>query len=215
MGSESPDGTVARAAFAVPPGAATPDHHFAGSLELSGEGLPGFSFDFLQVGNHLFPVSRGEAGEGEAGMDYIVGTGRIWRELGDYGFSRAYIPFQLVQGDGSCVQDGVLTLLFSDDGATSKAIYRISGDHCDSLVTSRVGTLQAIYFPGPADAQALDLESVLSCAADVWLPLVKGRGGISLQLMPDGKSRYVLADAGTQFWFDAANESGSISGLCK
>jgi hypothetical protein len=76
----------------------------------------------VQIGNHLLPLARDVVAGPAAQVDYVIDTGQVWRENGDHGFSRASLPFMLVQPGTDCVQDGVLTFLFSDDGATSNAV---------------------------------------------------------------------------------------------
>jgi hypothetical protein len=74
--------------------------------------------------------------------------------------------------------------------------------------------LEAVYSPASVGAQARGIESVLGCAADNWLPLVQGRGGISLMLMPDNTAYYALRDGDTALWLDAAQQSAAIGSLC-
>jgi hypothetical protein len=112
------------------------------------------------------------------------------------------------------VHAGVLTFLFSDDGVTSNAVYEVNGGHCGSATADRLGVLEAIYSPAPVGEQALGIEAVLGCAADNWLPLVQGRGGFSLLLMPDNTAYYVLRDGDTPQWLDVAQESTAIGSLC-
>ena len=129
-------------------------------------------------------------------------------------FGREGIPFVMMQGGSDCAQPGVLTFLFSNDGATSSAAYQLSESSCDLPGAVRLGTIEAVYVPGSVDAQSLNIESVLGCAADAWLPLVQGQGGISLTLMPDGSSQYALQDGDAYLWLDAERESYVISSLC-
>ena len=148
------------------------------------------------------------------GWDYDIDTGRVWRESGDYGFSRASLPFQLVQPGTVCVQNGVLTFLFSDDGATSQAAYQVSGSDGGSATSDRRGMLEPVYSPTSIDAQALGIEAIMGCAADNWLPLVQGRGGVSLRMLQDGATNYVLRDGEKLVWLDAKQPSVAIGGLC-
>jgi hypothetical protein len=216
----APASPVAWSAFAVPAGAAQPAHLFEGRLQLIGaadlsrNGLPAFDFEFVQVGNHLFPLSRGVTAEADELWGYVLDTGRVWRESGDHGFSRAAIPFTLEQRDTGCMQDGVVTFLFRDDGATSHAVYQLASRCSTSPLDSR-GALEAVYTRTSVGSQALDIESVMGCAAETWLPLVQGRGGITMVLTADGTSHFVLSDANQQLWLDAVRESAAISELCR
>jgi hypothetical protein len=182
--------------------------------DTTGQALPDLNLLLVQVGNHLFPLARDLVAGTAAHGDYVIDTGRVWRENGDHGFSRASLPFTLIQPGTDCAQDGVLTFLFSDDGATSKAVYRVNGGSCGLATPDRSGMLEAVYVPAPVGAQALGIEAVLACAADNWLPLVQGRGGFSLMLMPDNTAYFELRDGDTPLWLDAAQQSAAIGTLC-
>jgi hypothetical protein len=219
MNGRAPANPVAWSAFAVPAGAAQPFHLFEGELELLGThaaseiALPAFNYEFVQLGNHLYPLGRGVAAEMDALWGYVLDTGRVWRESGDQGFSRAAIPFTLVQHATGCMQEGVLTFLFSDDGATSNAMYQLAGN-CEAASIAPRGLMELRYSPASLGNQALGIESVMGCAADFWLPLVQGRGGISLMLMPDDTAYYALRDGDFAMWLDAAQQSAAIGSLC-
>jgi hypothetical protein len=62
---------------------------------------------------------------------------------------------------------------------------------------------------------ALGIEAVLACAADNWLPLVQGRGGFSLVLLPDNTVHYELRDGDTVMLLDAAQQSAAMGSLCE
>jgi hypothetical protein len=219
MSGRAPADPVAWSAFAVPAGAAKPFHLFEGGLELlgartsSGTALPAFNYEFVQLGNHLYPLGRGGTTAMDSQWGYVIDTGRVWRESGDQGFSRAAIPFALVQHGTGCMQAGTLTFLFRDNGATSKAVYQLAGN-CEASPFDGRGSLEAVYTPASLGNQALGIESVMGCAADTWLPLVQGRGGITMVLTADDSSHFVLSDADQHLWLDAAGESAAISGLC-
>jgi hypothetical protein len=216
MSGAAPDDLLARSAYSVPAGAATPEHTFAGWLELSGpaEGaLPDLSVNLLQIGNHLVPLALGANADGSAQADYSIGTGRVWRESGDHGFSRASLPFTLMQPGTDCPQEGVLTFLFSDDGATSNAVYQVSGG-CGAAMAELRGVLEAAYAPAEPGASAPGIEAVLACATDNWLPLVQGGGGFSWVLMPDNSVYYELRDGDTVMLLDATQQSAAMDSLC-
>jgi hypothetical protein len=157
-------------AFAVPTGAAMPDHIFEGRLELSGEAinggfsevkdifsltsiaddprkhLPEFNFEFIQDGSYLIPVQQGLSYTGHVYWNYIIGPGRVWQENGDNGYSRAAFPFALVQRNANCTHNGVMTFLFNDDGA-SKVRYQITQETCAYYKINMWGQLTATYSP--------------------------------------------------------------------
>lgn len=166
-----PGSRVDLSAYGVPAGAAQPDDVFEGSLELIGEAgggafdehkdtfrytgnqdttrkhLPEFNFDFVQTGTHLFPVDRGTITGSHPEWEYILEAGRVWKENGDNGWSRAALPFTLHQKNANCMHNGVLTFLFKDDGSTSKAAYQISSETCLYFKFDMWGLLDASYTP--------------------------------------------------------------------
>src|ERR1035438_7894074 len=109
----APSSPVDDSAFALPANAAMPKESFEGRLELlnpassggftkahedfnyTGDAdspwrhLPAFSFEFVQNGSHLIPVRQGLIVTGNPSWNYIVGPGRVWREDGDSGYTRA------------------------------------------------------------------------------------------------------------------------------
>lgn len=112
------------------------------------------------------------------------------------------------------MQEGALTFLFNDDGATSKAAYQLAGS-CDASPFARSGALELRYSPASLGNQAIGIESVMSCAADLWLPLVQGRGGISLVVLSDNSLNYELTDGDNVTWLDVGREGSAISNLCE
>lgn len=158
-------------AYAVPANAAQPDHVFEGALELFGEAsgglfkeikdsyrytnrkdstrkhLPEFNFEFVQTGTHLFPVKHGTITGNHPEWEYILETGRVWKENDDHDYSRAAIPFTLHQKNANCMHNGVLTFLFKDDGSTSKVAYQISSETCLYFKFDMWGLLDAAYSP--------------------------------------------------------------------
>jgi hypothetical protein len=204
--------------FGMPAGAAQPDHAMEGWLHLSADAsidhrLPEIELSLVQVGNHLYPISRAGNRDSNSTRDYVIGTGRVWREVSDGGLSRASLPFMLINAGAQCARDGILTFLFDDEGAASQAYYQVSGDACGS--TEGNGFLRVEYSPADVSVKVGEIESVMGCAAEAWLPLVQGRGGITMLLMLDGKRLYALSDADKDLWLDADRESAAISGLCE
>jgi len=155
-------------AFALPANAAMPDHIFEGRLELTGEAtgggfseikdtyrytgsgdnprkhLPEFSFEFVQNGSHLIPVTQGLYSSGHPYWNYIIGPGRMWKENSDNGYSRASFPFALVQRNANCTHNGVMTFLFDNSGI-SKVRYQITQETCVYYKINMWGQLNATY----------------------------------------------------------------------
>jgi len=145
-----------------------PDHIFEGRLELTGEAtgggfseikdtyrytgsgdnprkhLPEFSFEFVQNGSHLIPVTQGLYYSGHPYWNYIIGPGRMWKENSDNGYSRASFPFALVQRNANCAHNGVMTFLFDNSGI-SKVRYQITQETCVYYKINMWGQLNATY----------------------------------------------------------------------
>ncbi|MBE0682280.1 MAG: hypothetical protein IH589_10230 [Anaerolineales bacterium] len=155
-------------AFALPANAAMPDHVFEGRLELLNEAtsggfsevkdtyrytgsgdnprkhLPEFSFEFVQNGSHLIPVTQGLIYTGHPYWNYIVGPGRVWKENSDNGYSRAAFPFAIVQRNANCTHNGVMTFLFNNSGI-SKVRYQITQETCVYYKINMWGQLNGTY----------------------------------------------------------------------
>ncbi|MBB3167754.1 choice-of-anchor D domain-containing protein [Simiduia aestuariiviva] len=162
---------VQMGAFALPAEAAQPVHQFEGSLQLHNEStsgafdeikdtfrytgsgdttrkhLPEFDYQFVQTGTHLVPVERGTLANSHPEWEYILQPGRVWNENGDNGFSRAAIPFALHQKNANCMHNGVMSLLFKNDGSVSNVAYQISSETCLYFKFDMWGTLAASYTP--------------------------------------------------------------------
>ena len=110
MASAQPTALVNESNFGLPATAAPPSDTFEGTLTLSPVAaghfsvyydelnqtnggrnitpfstLPAFSFQFVQNGSYLIPVTQGLAITGSATWNYIIGPGRVWTETTDQG----------------------------------------------------------------------------------------------------------------------------------
>ena len=157
-------------AFARPAGAAAAAHRFEGRLVLTGQArrsqyrairgvtsaaqrrLPAFDHAFVQRGSHLIPTQRGVI-TGDATWNVILGTGRVWQEPTDRGFSRASLPFALMTVNQMCTHNGVLTFLF-DATSVSSVWYQITQETCLFRHGDFWGMLDARYHPGPVTGAA-------------------------------------------------------------
>ena len=163
------------AAFALPLQAAEPSESFEGTLTLKDASsnshftllsdvfhlvpaadsawkhLPPFHFQFVQSGSFLIPVEQGLVITGDAAWNYILGTGRVWRETGDAGYTRASLPFALVQRNQNCVHNGAMTFLFSATKSPriSRVFYQIAQETCYPMKFDSWGMLEADFSPGP------------------------------------------------------------------
>lgn len=164
--------SVDLSAYAPPPDALPPTHRFEGRLRLSGQpstrtllaldgflgpgnaaaarSLPrGIEIAFVQDSDALVPARRGPLAFDHAWWDIAFEAGRAWDEPGDGGWTRAAIPFALVQKNANCTHNGVLMLLFRDGGEASRAALQVSSETCHYLQFDMWGLLDAAYLPGP------------------------------------------------------------------
>ncbi len=116
---------------------------------------PAFDFAFVQEGSHLVPVERGiVAGDGNW-WDWIVGPGRVWRD-GDEGWSRAAVPFALMEKNANCLHNGVLTFRFRGDAEVSRVAWQISQETCHYLQLDAWGSAPAAREQGDTpDAESI------------------------------------------------------------
>ncbi len=61
---------------------------------------------------------------------------------------------------------------------------------------------------------AWNAQSLLKCAAPLWIPFMSGYGGITVALMPNGMSYYYFSDGGAFSWSRAVNEADRVAPLC-
>lgn len=162
---------VALSAFAPPAGAQAPAASFEGTLRVTGipstrtiladrafltpgqiaaaRTFPDFEFDFVQDGSVLLPVRRGYLATANPHWDVVLEPGRVWNEAGDRGYTRAALPFTLVQKHMNCTHYGVMTFVFRGDGSISHAAMQVSSETCRYLKLDMWGLLDARYAPHP------------------------------------------------------------------
>jgi len=177
--------------FALPSNAAEPTQSFEGTLTLSdpaskgswkvlrnlhggkvGSGspwahLPPFSFQFVQDGSYLIPAQQGLVITGSPAWNYIIGSGRVWREDDDKGYMRASFPFALVERNANCVHNGEMTFLFNSANKRniSNVRYQITQETCIYSKFNMWGQLAAAYTPGKvANSAALKDEEAAEIA---------------------------------------------------
>lgn len=108
---------------------------------------------FVQDGDVLIPARRGPQPGNHPWWEWAVEPGRVWDEPGDGGYSRAAIPFALVQRNANCTHNGMLMLLFRSDGTVSHAAMQVSSETCHYLQLDMWGMLEAGYQPGQVAAR--------------------------------------------------------------
>ncbi len=144
---------VNMAAYAMPAGAAPAKNEFTGRLRFDaspadagsklvidrwGMATPGreyarppaFDFGFVQVDGRLVPVERGIVPGNGDWWDWIVGPGRTWQQADDGDWSRASVPFALMEKNANCMHHGVLTFRYRGDTGVSRVAYQVSSETC-------------------------------------------------------------------------------------
>lgn len=133
---------------------ADPDFVSRHDVELAKTFPADFDFEFVQDGDALIPLRRGPIAGKHGWWEFALEPGRVWNEVGDAGYTRAAIPFALVQKNANCTHNGVLMLLFKADGAIAHAAMQISSETCKYLQLDMWGMLQARYVSAPVEHKA-------------------------------------------------------------
>lgn len=195
---------VANAAFAPEEGA-LPAPAFAGVLTLQAvrmrtdpvlrqpliEGrdariFPGLQLEFFTVGDRLVPVQRGEmvaeTGGGSTASYWrvIPQFGKVWREKGDGGWSRAAFPLMLVNDTENQAHQGLATFLYRPGQITGLMVQFVqqSGPYLIKQYFVAWGFVPARLAPGDSanlDARRVQAQAELSdrLPAKPWSDLVK------------------------------------------
>lgn len=167
FGTAPLDAPVATREFAPSPAATAPKAAFPGRLSLtrdrSGGGLrvlrddygtartaagnlrslPPFDFEFIADGESLIPVKRGPIASAHPQWEWVVEPGRLWSEPADGGYTRATLPFSLVERNANCTHNGLMTFLFNDRGEVSRVAYQVGSETCLYLKLDLWGALPA------------------------------------------------------------------------
>ncbi|QDP02760.1 choice-of-anchor D domain-containing protein [Thalassotalea sp. PS06] len=122
--------------------------------------LPAFDFEFVQIGSHIIPKTRGLIVSGNIGSpdfqdwNYILEPGRVWNETNDGGYSRVAIPFALQENQANCTHNGMITFAFKDDGSITNAAVQIGGETCLYFQYDLTGLVPASYVQGNVSGAA-------------------------------------------------------------
>ena len=123
--------------------------------------LPAIAVALVQDGERLLPVKRGLVITENAYWDYIVTPGRVWREPDDGVWSRAALPFALVEKNANCVHNGLLMFGFKADGSVTPAAWQIGSETCAYFQFDAWGFGPTEYSPGDiTDAEAIKRRDV-------------------------------------------------------
>lgn len=180
------------AGFALPASANAPKDSFEGTLTLNDTASNGsfsivsdpdgyssdtpfthlapFSFQFVQSGKTLIPAQQGLIITGGS-WNYIIGPGAAWTESGDHGYTRASLPFALVERNQNCVHNGEMTFLFSNTLTPniSNVRYQVTQETCLYYKVNIWGQTSAKYAPATVDNAGV-IESAMTSEAANRLP---------------------------------------------
>ncbi len=99
-----------------------PDRDWSGGGQRD---FPAIALPMVRHGDSLIPLSRGiiySGGRGQSYWNVIVSPGRVWREAGDEGWSRASFPFVLTDNFLGQALNGLATFLFTSSEISSVAV---------------------------------------------------------------------------------------------
>lgn len=107
-------------------------------------------YDFVQNGRDIIPVRRDAVAVSSLGWwDVVLQPGHVWKESADQGYTRAAVPFALMEKNANCIQNGILMFLFKSGGSpnVSRVAIEITKETCLYNRFDMVGLLTASYGP--------------------------------------------------------------------
>ena len=137
-------------------------HHFSGSISFDdtemefpidrayypGENIfPGITLDFISHGGELIPVRKEVLVRGLASnslWNVLVGTGTVWYEEHDEGWSRASFPLSITDSYIGQVRNCVATFVYNDDSVSNICV-QCSQETAD-LNDLQVGNMRVMLF---------------------------------------------------------------------
>ncbi|MEO0465407.1 MAG: serine hydrolase [Pseudomonadota bacterium] len=118
--------------------------------------LPDFSFEFVSHDGRLLPAERGFITSDHPFWEYVLAPGRVWHEEGYGDWSRAALPFAVLEKNANCTHNGLLTFLYNADGDVSDVAYQLGSETCAYFQFDAWGLVEVSYQPGElSSAQAL------------------------------------------------------------
>ena len=184
------------------------------------DSLPAFDFEFVQAGDLLVPMTTGPVINDHPWWEFAFGTGRAWDEPGDDGWTRAAFPFALKERREDCIHNGLMTFLFRDSGAVSRAAFQVTNQTCRYLQFDMSGLLDASYVPGTVEGAEAVIGAVranrdsriptrpMSQIADVYAEARASEFGSHEEIEPATMSAYGFLIDGTHFVSDCNTPYG-------
>lgn len=99
--------------------------------------------DLVQDGDALVPRQRTPMAGSHPYWEFVAGAGRTWHEPGDGEWTRAALPFSLMEVNANCLHHGVLTFVFGPQARISRVAYQVSSETCAYFKVDLWGYLQA------------------------------------------------------------------------
>ncbi|MCX7054801.1 MAG: hypothetical protein NTU56_11425 [Proteobacteria bacterium] len=103
----------------------------------------GVQVDLVQDGNALIPQTRTPIAGSHPYWEFAFGVGRTWHEPGDGDWTRAALPFSLIEVNANYLHHGVLTFVFAPTGRISHVAFQVSSETCAYFKADLWGFLQA------------------------------------------------------------------------
>ena len=132
--------------------------------------LPPIGLEVIQDGQNLIPVQRGRQDSAHPYWEWVVEPGKAWDEPGDEGWTRASLPFALLQRNANCTHNGMMSFLFRSDGSISPLSFQIASETCYYLKFDMWGTVPLNYQPGEVGSRE-ELKAAYRAEAAARLPV--------------------------------------------
>lgn len=140
---------------------------YQGVADLDLNILPALEIALVSHDGRLVPLQRGPIAGVHPSWEFALEPGRVWREPGDGGLSRAALPFALIETNANCTHNGVLTFLYGEDGAVSSVAWQIASETCSYLQFDAWGRIEARFTPGLVPSRINAAEAVAADARDL------------------------------------------------
>lgn len=116
--------------------------------------IPQINAELVQSDGRLLPLKRGLILTDNPYWDYILTPGRVWQEPGDDDWTRAALPFALVEKNANCVHNGLLTFGFKADGTVTPAAWQIGSETCAYFQFDAWSKAAIEYRPGTVTGES-------------------------------------------------------------
>ncbi|MEJ2297415.1 MAG: serine hydrolase [Woeseiaceae bacterium] len=124
--------------------------------------LPAFDFEFVQHGELLIPMTTGPVVNEHRWWEWVFGTGRVWDDGNNAGWSRAGLPFALKERREDCIHNGLLTFAFRETGQVSGVAFQVTSQTCRYLQFDMSGLVAAEYVPRKVPGADAEIAAVMA-----------------------------------------------------